>query len=34
MIDKVSRVADIAKKISLNLMLVELTGINIKPLLN
>lgn len=34
MIDKVSRVAAIAKKISLNLMLVELTGINIKPLLN
>jgi len=34
MIDKVSKVADIAKHISLNTTLIDLVGIEIKPLLH
>lgn len=33
MIDKVSRVAEVAKKVSLNLNLISLSSIEIKPLL-
>lgn len=34
MIDKVSRVAEVAKKVSLNLSLISLAAIEIKPLLH